>query len=412
MNSTSHRSANTQLKTKANHPRPHPRSKERIVLAARLGANADVLKEVLETEAKVQIAPPTVETVSLAIELEASLVILTEEVLTDEGLAQQLGDRISQQPTWSDIPVIILLSECQRFGDCLALLGQTTHHRSVLLLELPLRRAVFATIVRTCLQNRRRQYELRDTLRQLQESNQALENFSYTAAHELRNPLGAAKTSFALLARTSLTTQQQKFVDLGQRTTHKMNQLIGTLLDYSKIRTNADEFTAVNMTSVVQEAVDGLQTLIKEKQADVSWGTLPVVRGSRQLLIQLMSNLIKNAIVHNTSAAPKVAIAAQSTIELDFDTANLLRGDALRNDSVQTSDRWVLFVADNGPGMTSEVQSQIFNMFNRAGKSRAEGNGIGLALCQRVAQQHGTTVKVKSQPKGGSTFYFDLCSEG
>ncbi|MEL6352345.1 MAG: ATP-binding protein [Cyanobacteria bacterium J06627_28] len=385
---------------------------ERIVLAARLGANARVLEEVLEAEAQVQTELPTVEAVSVAIETEASMVVLTEEVLTDEALAKQLGDRISQQPSWSDIPVIILLSECQRFGDCLALLGQTTHHRSVLLLELPLRRTIFSTMVRACLQNRRRQYELRDTLLQLQESNQALENFSYTAAHELRNPLGAAKTSFDLLARTSLTTQQQKFVDLGQRTTHKMNQLISTLLDYSKIRADANEFTAVNMTSVVQEAVDGLQVLIKEKQADVSWGTLPVVRGSRQLLIQLVSNLIKNAIVHNTSTAPKVAIAAQSTAELDFNTANLLQGDNVRDDRAQKSNRWFFFVSDNGPGMDPEIQSQIFNMFNRAGKSRADGSGIGLALCQRVAQQHGTTVRVKSQPGAGSTFYFDLGSEG
>lgn len=309
--------------------------------------------------------------------------------------------------------MIILLSECQRFGDCLALLGQTTHHRSVLLLELPLQRMTFSTIVRACLQNRRRQYTLRDTLSQLKESNQALQNYSYTAAHELRNPLGIAKTSFDLLARTSLTTSQQKFVDMGQRTTHKMNQLIGALLNYSKVQSSDDEFTAVDMTAVVQEATDGLKELTQEKKATVSWAALPTVRGNRQLLIQLISNLVKNAIVHNTAASPKVAISAQTIADFEIGTVNAVKNDIPKSPESESTqgNRWVFFIADNGPGIPSEIQSQIFEMFNRASKSRTEGNGIGLALCQRVAQQHQTTIGVKSKLGGGSTFYFDLAAQ-
>ncbi|MEL6469236.1 MAG: ATP-binding protein [Cyanobacteria bacterium J06623_4] len=411
-----------------------PRLGRHIVLAARLGANATVLREVLAAEARVQIEPPTIEAVSVAIAQDAALVVLTEEVLTNEDLAKQLGDRISAQPSWSDIPVIILLSDCQRFGDCLALLGQTTHQRSILLLELPLKRVTFATAVQASLQNRKRQYALRDTLSQLQESNKALENFSYTAAHELRNPLGVAKTSFDLLARTSLDPKQQKLVDMGQRTTARMNQLIAALLQYSKIQTAADELTAVDMTTVVHEAVDGLQVLIAQSHADIQWGTLPTIRGNRQLLIQLISNLIKNAIVHNTTAeVPRVVISAQpaSAVGPNIQFGAQLGTEAgsrpteqfvvqpiTQSDSQQANQdglpvlsakgRWFFFVADNGPGIAPEIQTEIFNMFNRAGKSRAEGSGIGLALCQRVAQQHKTTIGVTSEAGSGSTFYFDL----
>ncbi|MEL7333971.1 MAG: ATP-binding protein, partial [Cyanobacteria bacterium J06560_2] len=387
-----------------------PTAHEHIVLSARLGANADVLSEVLAAEAEVQIEEPTVETVARAIAQEASLIVLTEEVLIDAAKTAQLGNYLSHQPTWSDIPVIILLSECKRFDDCLALLGQTTHHRSVLLLELPLQRMTFSTIVRACLQNRRRQYTLRDTLSQLQESNQALQNYSYTAAHELRNPLGIAKTSFDLLARTSLTTSQQKFVDMGQRTTHRMNQLIGALLNYSKVQSTGDEFTAVDMTAVVQEATDGLQALIQERQADISWATLPTVQGNRQLLTQLISNLVKNAIVHNTSDSPRVAIAAQTTEDFKPGNINAIKRDLPESLAAAETNRWVFCVTDNGPGISPEIQTQIFQMFNRAGKSRAEGSGIGLALCQRVAQQHQTTIGVASKLGDGSTFYFDLAA--
>ena len=365
---------------------------KQIVLAARLGANATVLREVLESEAPVQVDDPTVDTVATAIEQEASLVVLTEEVLIDEERARRLGDCLSSQPAWSDIPMIILLKDCQRFGDCLALLGETTHHRSILLLELPLKRLMFATIVRACLDNRRRQCELRDTLYQLQESNQTLESFSYTAAHELRNPLGVMTSSFDLLARTTLETKQQKIVEMGQRTARNMNRMLGALLDYGKVRSQSTEFfTAVDMNSVVSEAVCNCRALIEERGVELSLADLPKVNGARQLLIQLIGNLVKNAIVHNDAKEPKVSISAE---------AESFTGPQ--------SARWLFSIRDNGSGIEPEAQDKIFTMFNRAGKRRTEGSGIGLALCRRIVEQHKGEIGVRSEISKGSTFYFDL----
>ncbi|MEO0769776.1 MAG: ATP-binding protein [Cyanobacteria bacterium J06649_4] len=383
-------------------------SHRQIVLAARLGDNANVLREVLESEGQVEVQAPTVETVERAIAREAALIVLTEEVLTNQAKATKLGHCLSQQPAWSDIPVIILLKECQRFGDYLSLLGETTHHRSVLLLELPLKRMIFATVVRASLQNRKRQYALRDSLFQLQESNQALENFSYTAAHELRNPLGRVKTGFDLLARTKLEPQQQKLVDMGQRTANGMNNLLGALLNYSKVQTTTDEFTDVDMESVVQEAVDVVQDTIETAQASVTWETLPLVRGNRQLLVQLMSNLIKNAIVHNDAGVPKVIISAQRSD--NNEDSEKAQQEWVIAPPTTTLPRWRFEITDNGPGISADRQDQIFVMFNRAGNNRATGNGIGLALCRRVAQQHQSTIGVQSVIGEGSTFYFDLSS--
>ncbi len=381
---------------------------QRIVLAARLGANEQALREVLETQAQVQVDEPTVTAVSEAIRTEATLVVLTEEVLTDEVLGSQLGERLTQQPEWSDIPVIILLKECQRFGDCLALLGQTTHHRSVLLLELPLKRGLFAAVVRSCLMNRARQYWLRDTLYQLKESNQALENFSYTAAHELRSPLGIVKSAFDLLIRTSLSHRQQKLAAMGQQTAQDMNKLLDALLSYSKVQSQATDFASVDLDAVVREAIAGLDSLISQKNAEVTWQTLPQVHGSRQLLVQLISNLIKNAIIHNDTEAPTVKIwAALEPSEDKLATAS----DKMQHGCLpksESSKRWVISIGDNGPGIALEAQQEIFAMFNRAGKSRAEGSGIGLALCRRVAEQHQSTLEVRATIGGGSIFYFDL----
>ena len=370
---------------------------DRVVLAARLGPNAAVLREVIETQALVCMGEPSVEAVSNAIDSEASLVVLTEEVLSDKDLAKQLGDRLSQQPDWSDIPVIILLSECQRFGDCLALLGQTTHHRSVMLLELPLKRPVFAALVRSCLRNRERQYKLRDTVAQLKESNETLESFSHTVAHELRNPLGVVTSSLDLMDRTELTQKQQKLVKMGRRTAKGMNQTMGALLEYGKLRSHTiADFSAVDMNTVVTESMGILQSLIQQNASNnrpihITWEDLPTVYGSKQLLIQLTSNLIKNAIVHNKAQSPVITITAQEQPHCDSQTP-----------------RWRFSLTDNGPGIPTEAQASIFEMFDQAGETKTEGSGIGLALCQRVVEQHQGTLGVRSTVGEGSTFYFDL----
>lgn len=266
-----------------------------------------------------------------------------------------------------------------------------------MLLELPLKRPIFAALIRSCLQNRARQYRLRDTVAQLKKSNEALESFSHTVAHELRNPLGVVTSSLDLIERTELTKKQQKLVEMGRRTAKGMNKTVGALLDYGKLRSHTTEdFAAVNLNTVITESTVVLQSLIQSnlsnnRPVDITWQDLPTVYGSRQLLIQLASNLIKNAIVHNDAAAPTITITAQKQ----------------SHNSSKTS-RWIISITDNGPGIPPEAQASIFKMFDRAGKTRTEGSGIGLALCQRVIEQHQGILGVRSTVGQGSTFYFDL----
>lgn len=373
-------------------PSSNRRTREHIVLSTYRGRNADVLQEILEEESMVCPSAPTLSSIVEAIKNEAALIVVTEEILADKSAIAELSQCLNDQPSWSDIPIIVLMRECQHFADCLQLLSKTAHQRSVVLLELPIKRQVFASMVRSCLQNRRRQYALRDTLHQLQTSNQTLESFSYTAAHELRNPLGVMTTSFDLLARMTLDDKQQKIVDMGQRTARSMNQMLSVLLDYGKVRSQSTEtFTPVDTTAVLQESVSNFQSLIRDRSAEVTWTNLPRVQGNHQLLIQLFSNLIKNAIVHNEAATPIVIISVEAI------PANNLQ-----------SARWLFSVSDNGPGISSEAQAEIFTIFNRGGKSRTEGSGIGLALCRRVVEQHQGEISVRSVLGEGSTFYFDL----
>ena len=360
-----------------------------IVLATYGEQNRTALRKILEPLSPVCLNAASIAAVADAIENEAGLVIITEEVLADKRTASLLGACLNTQPNWSDLPIIVLMRDCRRFASCIALLNETAHSRSVLLLELPLKREVLSSVARTALQNRQRQYVLRDALNQLKASNQTLENFSHTAAHELRNPLGVLKNSFDLLERTTLTPRQTKFVEMGQRTAGSMNQTLNALLDYGKVRSqSAQAFTPIEMTAVVSDALSGIQTLIFERHAVISQGDLPAVQGNYQLLVQLVSNLIKNAIVHNDADIPQVNVSAHP----------------------QPNHRILFSVSDNGAGIPENAQGDIFEMFNRAGKNRTDGSGIGLALCRRVVEQHQGNISVRSAAGKGCKFSFDLAS--
>ena len=360
---------------------------EHIVLSASIGRNATVLRQALESQGFVCVNAPTVQAVIDAIQTNASLVVITEEVLTTEKKVKELTKCLNNQPEWSDIPVILLLKDCRRFPSCMAFLRQAEYIGSLVLLEMPLKQHEFISVVRSCLQNRQRQYVLRDTLEQLRESNQILENFSHIVAHELRNPLNAIIPSLEMLNKNnSIDAMARKIVEIGYRSATNLNQTLQAMLNYGRLKARENmTFESVDMNLVVEQAVLNLQQIIKDSQAKVNWTQLPFVRGNQQLLIQLIGNLIKNAIVHNTANTPEINISAQLQ-----------------------SQRWQLFVADNGSGISPENRKKIFALFERAGSSQATGSGIGLALCSRIVELHQGKLDVRSQPDRGSTFYFDL----
>ena len=360
---------------------------EHIVLSASIGRNATVLRQALESQGFVCVNAPTVQAVIDAIQTNASLVVITEEVLTTEKKVKELTKCLNNQPEWSDIPVILLLKDCKRFPSCMAFLRQAEYIGSLVLLEMPLKQHEFISVVRSCLQNRQRQYVLRDTLEQLRESNQILENFSHIVAHELRNPLNAIIPSLEMLNKNnSIDAMARKIVEIGYRSATNLNQTLQAMLNYGRLKARENmTFESVDMNLVVEQAVLNLQQIIQDSQAKVNWTQLPFVRGNKQLLVQLIGNLIKNAIVHNTANTPEINISAQLQ-----------------------SQRWQLFVADNGSGISPENRKKIFALFERAGSSQATGSGIGLALCSRIVELHQGKLDVRSQPDRGSTFYFDL----
>jgi signal transduction histidine kinase len=131
-----------------------------------------------------------------------------------------------------------------------------------------------------------------------------------------------------------------------------------------------------------------LGDLIKRRKALVRIeGQLPPVIGDPESVIQLLGNLVGNALKYNQNPRPEVVIGALADRE-SFAT---------------------LFVRDNGIGIAPEYHEQIFGMFRRLHRREEfEGTGAGLAICKKIAEAHGGRIWVESEPGRGSTFFFTL----
>jgi light-regulated signal transduction histidine kinase (bacteriophytochrome) len=171
----------------------------------------------------------------------------------------------------------------------------------------------------------------------------------------------------------------------------RMRALIDDLLAYSRVSWVAEEAVPVDLHAVVTDAVRDLGTVIADTGALVTVGPMPSVLGNAGQLGQLVANLLGNALKFRTEGTvPRVAVTARAT-------------------GAQVT----LTVADNGIGIDEKHRERIFVMFKRLhGRAAYEGNGIGLALCKRIAELHGGTVWAEEAPGGGSAFHVTLVGAG
>jgi signal transduction histidine kinase len=225
--------------------------------------------------------------------------------------------------------------------------------------------------------------------RELERSNQELQQFAYVASHDLQEPLRMVSSYLQLLERRyreQLSDDARDFIDFAVDGAKRMQALIDDLLAYSRVGTRGKPFTPVALDQVVEHAVSNLGIALRETQATVVYGELPVVEGDSTQLVQLFQNLIGNALKFHSNQPPRIRII-----------------DCRQNGMAEIS------VADNGIGIDPDYAERIFLIFQRL-HTREEypGNGIGLAICKRIIERHGGKIWVDSKPGSGSTFHFTL----
>lgn len=240
--------------------------------------------------------------------------------------------------------------------------------------------------------NRLRNYadELRNANEALEQKNRELDEFTYVASHDLQEPLRKLISFSQLLEKDvagKLSPNASRDLEFIVDASRRMQGLVQDLLLLSRVGRSEIEFGNVDMQEAAKEACRNLSTAIEESGAVVDTGELPEVLGDRRMMIQLLQNLIGNAIKFSrTGETPRVEIRARPQ-----------------------GGMWEFSVSDNGIGIEPRHVDQIFTPFKRLhGRGAYAGSGIGLSIVKRIAERHGGRVDVESRPGEGSTFRFSI----
>ncbi len=235
--------------------------------------------------------------------------------------------------------------------------------------------------------------ELEEANAKLSYSNRELEQFAYVASHDLQEPLRAVNSYAQLLSRKyqgNLDAKADKYLGYITEGATRMQQLINDLLEFSRVGTRVKALQPIDCETLLSKVLDNLKIAIAESRTRVTHAPLPTVMGDEIQLIQLLQNLIGNAIKFRCEESPQVHISTE-----------------------QTQNEWVFAIRDNGIGMEAEYLDRIFTIFQRLhSKSEYPGTGIGLAVCKKIVECHGGRIWVESTPGVGSAFYFTIPARG
>jgi PAS domain S-box-containing protein len=242
-------------------------------------------------------------------------------------------------------------------------------------------------------ERKQRAAELRRTNAALVRSNLDLQRFAYIASHDLQTPLRSIASFVDLLRSTYGDTLDAQAKDWLSRTTQSVDHLqtlIHDLLEYSRVNAQPRAFETVAMREALDRASSLLDAAVRDAGATITTDELPEVTGDRSQLVQLLLNLLGNAIKYRGAESPRVHVAAQT------------RGDD-----------WLFEVRDNGIGIAPKHHEQVFEVFKRLhDQKQYPGTGIGLAICRRVVDRHGGKIWVESKLGEGSAFFFTIAKGG
>ncbi len=244
---------------------------------------------------------------------------------------------------------------------------------------------------------------------ELRRSNENLQQFAYVASHDLQEPLRKVVAFSDMLGQQfggSLGPEGTDLLNRMQSAAERMSGLIRALLTYSRIASQRNPFRPVALSELLGTVIDDLDVAILESEATITVGDLPVLSGDRVQLQQLFQNLLSNALKFRR-ADPVTGDLVKPVVSV---SARVLAGQALPESVRRLAvGNHLLFceisVTDNGVGFDEKYLDRIFQMFQRL-HSRANyaGTGVGLAICQRVADHHGGAITAVSEPGQGATF--------
>jgi light-regulated signal transduction histidine kinase (bacteriophytochrome) len=224
--------------------------------------------------------------------------------------------------------------------------------------------------------------------------NQELQDFSFIASHDLQEPLRKVRTLGDMVAARSgdsLDEVSRDYIKRMQPALEKMQQLLDSLLVYSRVTTVTEPKKKTDLRKSVEAALSNLELLIAENNARVEVGELPLVDADEQQMVQLFQNLIGNAVKFKKKGEiPRIKIYTQK--------------------AKNANGFYNIYVEDNGTGFEERYLDKIFLPFQKlySRSSDYPGVGMGLAICKKILARHGGQITATSEAGKGSTFMFTL----
>jgi PAS domain S-box-containing protein len=225
---------------------------------------------------------------------------------------------------------------------------------------------------------------------QLEAANKELEAFSYSVSHDLRAPLRSVHGFTKILLEdyeSQLDEEGKRICGIISASATQMGELIDDLLSFSRIGRSRLNPSEIDMKKMAKFIFEGMTSPTEKKRIKMNIGRLPQAFGDVTLFGQVWTNLISNAIKY--------------TSKNDISEINI--GSKVDGKMI------TYFIKDNGVGFDMQYAHKLFGVFQRLhSEAEFEGNGVGLAIVQRIILKHGGKVWAESEVGKGATFYFSL----
>jgi len=353
-----------------------------VLIYAPVGRDAELAAGILASAGIACNTCSSVEDLIARIEEGAGAVLIVEEALA--GTMQPLAAYVDRQPTWSDLPILVL---ARPGADAPALAPALDRLGNVTLLERPVRTMTLVSALRTALRARQKQFLVR-------EGSQRKDEFLASLGHELRNPLAPIRNSMGILKHLYPDAPAvAKIRNVVERQVTHLTRLVDDLLDVARITNGKvvlqpESFT---LASLVDHILELAGSVAHEKKLEII-ACMPdkgiLLHADYARIIQVIANIVFNAVKFTP---PHGTIRLAANVE---------------------GNNITFAVKDSGIGIARKSFDAIFDLFSQEQPCSGpvtSGLGIGLNLSKRFTEMHGGSIHVKSEGEGqGSEFFVTL----
>jgi signal transduction histidine kinase len=365
-----------------------------VLILAPIGQDAKLSMQVLAEAGITGVIVKSINELCEKMQQPTACILLTEESITRES-SGWLKEVLNSQETWSDLPIILMTSQRERYFTTQHILEIFSGIGNISLLERPVRTVTLVAAISVALRARHRQYQVRELLVDQQTALRQRDDFLSMASHELKTPLTSLKLQAQMrkraIERGDASVYSHEKVDSLIHSTEKqvdrLSHLVDEMLDITRIRNGKLSIhpERVDLNVLAREVFDSFATQFQGVGSRLELSPAALFGfWDRFRLEQVITNLFTNALKYGGGQPIEIKTYAKA-------------------------DYAYFEVKDHGIGIDSEHHSRIFYRFERVAESRNIGGlGLGLYITRQIVESHHGTIRVESELGRGSRFIVKL----